>query len=52
MDKQKLADDAMPINHTRLVSLKRWFFSMLLKMSMQDASLIYCERLFHNLGPK
>ena len=31
VDKQKLADDAMRINHTRLFTLKRWCFSMLLK---------------------
>ena len=48
---KKVAEDAMLINHTRLVSLKRWCFSMLLKISM-NASPIFCRRLFHNLGPK
>ena len=29
MDKLKLTEDAMGVNHTRLVSLKRWSLSML-----------------------
>ena len=52
MDKHKLGDEAMPINYARLVLLKRWCFSMRLEMSMEDASLIFCGRLFHNLRPK
>ena len=51
INEQKLADYAMSINHTRLVLLKRWYFSMFLKMSMKDASLIFLGRLFNNLGP-
>ena len=34
--------------HSRLISLKIWFLSMLIIISITDASLILCERLFHN----
>ena len=48
----KMADDAMHFYHKKLISLKRGYFSMLVKKLMENASLIFFWRLFDNLRPK
>ena len=37
----KLADIAIRKTHKRLISLKRWYLSMVLKTSMVNASLLF-----------
>ena len=49
MNKQNWTENAMRKIDSWLISLERCCFNILLKISMEDASLIFCERLFNLL---
>ena len=51
MDKQKLTDDAMHRKSHQISLAEKVGLQHAFKSVMEDASLIFCGRLFHNLGP-